>query len=179
VFVVGLFSLLHAQERNGYRVIERAEIALDDSTPPNGTNTTVLPDFSGVEDPKEVAALIIVSVITTLLTGAAGKIPSLPRPVLPILAPLLGLLMGIGLKYAQGLPWWTPGLTLIAGAAGVGWREIVNQNITKRNRPLELSKTKARPIDHAVALNETRPEIPTREEARDRQQAVKDQKESP
>jgi hypothetical protein len=160
VLLLGLFFSAFAQETNG---------PADTDSPP--ALDPGIPSLPEARDPKEVAALLIVSVITTLLTAAVGKIQKLPRPVLPILSPALGFLIGVGISWAEGLPWWTPGLTAIAGAAGVGWREIINQNLTKRLKPLELSKTKARPIDSAVALNENLPTIPTRKEAREIQSA--------
>jgi hypothetical protein len=147
------------------------------------TNGTLIVDTGGAtpldpvtpELPKDLEGLwlLAIMVISPLLIAALGKIPALPRPVLTIIGPALGLGLGILLDKmnALNLAWWH-----VAGAASMATtiREIFNQWVTKRLKPLELSKTRARPIDHAVAVNENNPAVPTRAEARAHQQARKD-----
>ena len=58
-------------------------------------------------------------------------VPKIPAPVLPVIAPVVGVLLGLivnGVTKAH-LGWID---TAMFGALGVWVRELVNQNITKR-----------------------------------------------
>jgi hypothetical protein len=92
-----------------------------------------------------------IALITPVIVWAFGKIPTLPRPVLPLLAPLTGLLIGFALQKlgALHLTWWDGAK---AGTVAVFIRESVNQLVTKQLFPLEGSKTSANPTDTAVAV---------------------------
>lgn len=116
------------------------------------TNIVVDPTTAPLPQTKEEFAIYLIPIVTAGIVWLIGKIPGLPRPVLPIIAPLFGLGFGWALTKLQLLPWWTPGLTAIAGMAGVGWRELINQNVTKWFKPREFSKTATTPIDAAVVV---------------------------
>lgn len=92
-----------------------------------------------------------IAAISPVIVWLCSKIPALPRPALPIIAPVVGVGLGALLRWVGGLhlAWWDAGL---AGAAAVGVREIINQAITKQISPLEGSKTDAAPVDGAVAV---------------------------
>lgn len=92
-----------------------------------------------------------ISIITPLIVYGFGKIPQLPRPILPILTPVIGVLLGLIMKKlgALNLSWVDMAQ---AGAVAVFIRESVNQLITKQMKPLEDSKTNAKPVDGAVAV---------------------------
>jgi hypothetical protein len=73
--------------------------------------------------------------ITPVIIWLVSKIPAdLPKPLLPILTPIVGLLLGSGLKWlgAADLGWVD---MVQAGALAVFVREVVNQTITKRLQP--------------------------------------------
>lgn len=118
----------------------------------SGTNQISL--FDPNEAPsKEGLWKIAIGLLTTFVVWAVSKIPNIPRPFLPAVSPLIGIGVGYGLTFMStlNLPWWDAGM---AGGLGVTIREIFNQWVTKRLQPLEESKTKAKPIDHAVAVSD-------------------------
>lgn len=94
-----------------------------------------------------------IMIITPVIVLGISKIPKLPRPVLPIIAPILGVILGQLLKLGDqaNLPWWD---SAAAGGLAVWLRETVNQTITKQFKPLEESKTDAKPVDNAVAVED-------------------------
>lgn len=92
-----------------------------------------------------------IAIVTPVIVWGISKIPSVPRPVLPTLAPLLGVALGAALNKLAELNLSWVDMTQ-AGAAAVAIREIFNQWVTKQMRPAEASKTHARPIDNAVAV---------------------------
>lgn len=81
----------------------------------------------------DLAALIpqiglpLIAVVVPLAIGAFKKlIPSIPTMFLPIIAPVLGALLDLGLAYLASIP--ATGLAgALAGLAGVGVREIKDQ----------------------------------------------------
>lgn len=95
-----------------------------------------------------------ISITTPLVIWLFGKIPQLPRPVLPFLTPFVGIALGFGLqKLGQlNMGWVDMGQ---AGMVAVAIREGFNQAITKQLRPLEDSKTNTKPVDGAVAVAPT------------------------
>lgn len=95
-----------------------------------------------------------IGIITPVIIWAFSKIPNIPRPLLPVLTPFVGLLLGVVLKYLASLHlnWMDMAQ---AGALGVFIRETVNQLVTKQLTPLEASKTAAKPVDGAIAVKDT------------------------
>lgn len=73
-----------------------------------------------------------VAFITPLIIAAVKwATPKIPTWALPSMAPLVGLLVGLGTNALVGLHLsWVDCAAL--GTLGVGIREIVNQNVTKR-----------------------------------------------
>jgi hypothetical protein len=159
LLLAGLCFATWGQETERPRAIATEEISLDTNAPPPFDPETPLPKT------LEEFWFYGIALITPLVVFGFGKIPQLPRPVLPMLGPLVGIILGFVLEKAgaMNIPWWHGGL---AGAFATTLREMVNQLVTKQLKPLELSKTRAKPVDHAVAVNETKPENPTRPEAR-------------
>lgn len=76
---------------------------------------------------------IAVPLITALLKKA---IPALPGKILPVLAPVLGVVCAVGDALATGgvLDGATLGAGAVMGSAGVGVREVYDQNIKRRRR---------------------------------------------
>lgn len=93
-----------------------------------------------------------IAAITPVITWAFGKIPQLPRPVLPVLTPFIGMLLGFILKKADAanLHWYS---AAGAGTIAVFLREVTNQLVTKQLKPREDSKTAAKPVDGAVVVH--------------------------
>lgn len=94
----------------------------------------------------------VIAIVTPGIVYLIGKIPPLPRWVLPSITPLVGLGLGLILKYlgAANLAWVDMAQ---AGALAVFVREVINQTITKQVKPLEESKTEAKPVDDAITVN--------------------------
>jgi len=76
-----------------------------------------------------------VAFITPLIIQAVRwLVPKVPTWALPSMAPLVGLLVGLGTNALVGLHLsWVDCAAL--GTLGVGIREIVNQTVTKRIAP--------------------------------------------
>lgn len=75
---------------------------------------------------QQAIATLATTVVVPLLLAAAKKlIPKLPKASLPVAAPLLGALVDVGTHYATGTS--NPLLGALAGSAGVGLRELVDQ----------------------------------------------------
>ena len=93
-----------------------------------------------------------IAAVTPVITWLFGKIPQLPRPVLPVLTPFIGMVLGFILKKAEAahLSWYS---AAAAGSMAVFIRESVNQLVTKQLKPREESKTEAKPVDGAVAVH--------------------------
>lgn len=94
-----------------------------------------------------------IGLVTMVIVWAVSKIPNVPRPMLPLVSPFIGMALNYGLTFMSSLnlPWWEAGM---AGGLGVTIREIFNQWVTKQMKPLEASKTDAKPVDHAVAVSD-------------------------
>lgn len=93
-----------------------------------------------------------IAAITPVIVWAFGKIPMLPRPILPVLTPFVGMLLGFILQKlnAAHLHWYS---AAGAGTIAVFLREATNQLVTKQLKPREDSKTAAKPIDGAVVVH--------------------------
>lgn len=76
---------------------------------------------------KSQLLLSLIPVLVPLFIAALKlAVPKVPKPLLPILAPILGGLADAGIAYAAGSA-ANPMLGAALGAAGVGVREIVDQ----------------------------------------------------
>lgn len=117
------------------------------NSPPFDPNTAALPVT------KEDFWNWGIALATPAVIWLIGKVPSIPRPVLPFLGPLLGIVLAvIGQKLGgMNLSWWDGAKY---GALATTFREMFNQVITKQLKPLEASKTKTAPVDKAVAVHE-------------------------
>lgn len=74
----------------------------------------------------QLVQLLIPMVVVPMLTwGVKWALPKIPTFLLPILAPVLGLSVDFGLSYLTNSG--NPLYGAIAGSAGVGLREIVDQ----------------------------------------------------
>lgn len=104
-----------------------AALAATNST---GNVETNFPTVSLPTKPSEYWTLII-SVITPGIVYCIGKVRSVPRPLLPIMTPVIGIVLGLALNYASkfNLSWFDMAQ---AGALAVFIREAVNQAITKQ-----------------------------------------------
>lgn len=92
------------------------------------------------------------TVATVVVTWALGKVPQLPRPVLPLITPVLGILLGVGLNALTRANFAWVDLAQV-GALAVFIRESVNQVVTKQMMPLEESKTNTKPVDKAITVS--------------------------
>ena len=75
--------------------------------------------------------LAIGAVSPVIIWGLAKVMPKIPRPVLPVLTPLVGMGVGAGVNWlgGQNLSWVEMAK---AGALAVFFREVVNQWVTRR-----------------------------------------------
>lgn len=111
-----------------------------------GTTLAVMAQTNSVPEHPDLPQTVseywkygIAAVTPLIIWGIQALIPKVPRRLLPVLTPFVGLLLGLVLNKLANLqlPW----IDLAeAGALAVFIREVVNQNITK---PLEASKEKA------------------------------------
>jgi hypothetical protein len=91
-------------------------------------------------------------VLTPVIVYILGRWKSVPRKLLALSAPAIGFVVGWGLdKVTTGLN-IDLGNAALSGGAGVALREIWNNFFTKKKKPLEESKTNAKPVDGAVAV---------------------------
>lgn len=97
-----------------------------------------------------------ISLVTPVIIWLVGKIEKLPRPVLPLLTPVVGIALGLALKHLANLNLGWMDMAQ-AGTVAVFIREAVNQVITKQLKPGEASKTDAKPVDGAVVTATTPP----------------------
>lgn len=69
----------------------------------------VIPPGLGFPDGKDAGWLLLVPPATATIAWALGKIPALPKPLLPWITPLAGIGIGALLNYAAkaNLPWWS------------------------------------------------------------------------
>lgn len=131
-------------------VLMLAQTPATNEAPAIGTDPAIFP--SG----REAYWKWAIAIVTPLIVWGVSKIPNVPRPVLPTLAPILGFGLGFALqKLTEANFTWVD--TTQAGLAATGIREIFNQWVTKQMKPLEASKTDAVPIDRAVAVSASTP----------------------
>jgi hypothetical protein len=81
-----------------------------------GTNTPPTSDPGGFPVGKDAAWLTLIPPLAATITWLIGKIPPLPKVVLPWLTPVAGLAIGAVLRWGAGanLPWWS-----VAGAGAI------------------------------------------------------------
>lgn len=97
-----------------------------------------------------------ISLVTPVIIWLVGKIDKVPRPILPLLTPLVGIVLGLALKHLAALKLGWVDMAQ-AGTVAVFIRESVNQVITKQLKPGEASKTEAKPVDGAVVTTPPKP----------------------
>lgn len=126
-------------------------VLVDINTTPTNNLSAFDPGTADFPRTKEQFWTWGISLITPIIIYGFGKIPQLPRPVLPLLTPLVGLLLGVALQKlaALNLTWMDMAQ---AGTVAVFIRESVNQLVTKQLRPLEGSKTKSQPVDDGITV---------------------------
>lgn len=94
------------------------------------TNTP--PDLPPLPGDKSAFWQLAIAGATPLIVWAATLVvPKLPRKLLPVLTPFIGIALGTILNWlaGQNFTWYESGA---AGLLGVGVREIFHQQITKR-----------------------------------------------
>lgn len=118
------------------------------------TNDVALdPSKTPFPNTKEEFWVWAISLVTPAIVWLFGKIPQLPRPILPMLTPAIGIALGLGLRQLANLHLnWVD--MAQAGTVAVFIRETVNQLVTKQMKPLEESKTNTKPVDGAVTVKE-------------------------
>lgn len=84
-----------------------------------------------------------IAAITPFIIYGISRIPKLPKPVLPTITPIVGILLGLGLKQldAANLSWVDMGE---AGALAVFIREVTNQWVTKQLKTVEDQRKELR-----------------------------------
>ncbi len=124
---MGLFHIAQAQETNGLVLT---------NMPPSGSGNPI-PD--GVDS----GWLMFIPPITFTLTWLVGKIPPLPKVILPWITPLLGVIVGAMTNWATkaNLPWWS---SAGAGAIAVALFEAA-KGITKAGPESALTPTQKPP----------------------------------
>jgi len=99
------------------------------------TNATVFPDISGNALPSTVSDYwkwAIAGVTPMLVAGVNSLVPKIPKVLLPLSTPLLGIGLGAGLNAltSANLTWVDMAQ---AGALAVFVREVVNQAVKARS----------------------------------------------
>ena len=80
--------------------------------------------------PSDFWVLGIGLVTPIIVSGVRRWVPAIPTVCLPLITPVIGLLIGLGLHYAgQDFSWWDGAK---AGALAVFFRETVDQAIKAR-----------------------------------------------
>lgn len=69
------------------------------SLPPAPTDLSIFPTS------KDSIWLALITPITFTITWLVGKIPPLPKEILPWLTPVIGILIGTGIRYATNAHW--------------------------------------------------------------------------
>jgi hypothetical protein len=100
------------------------------------TNTT--PTVPGI-DPSlfptgDAAWLALIPPLTAFITWLLGKIPPLPKGILPWITPLLGIGIGYALNYINGAQ-LSPALTAGAGAVAVFLYEAAKSSLVDKANP--------------------------------------------
>lgn len=143
VILLGLFTSVMAQNPIEPAAESRVEIT-DSPSATAGNGTIDLPKS------KSQYWTLAISAITPMIVYLFGKIPQLPRPILPVITPFVGVGLGLLLDKMTSLnfTWWD---SAQAGALAVFIRESINQAIIKQMKPGEGSKTKAQPVDGNIS----------------------------
>ena len=102
------------------------------------TNTNGLPGLPGV-DPGlfptgDAALLALIPPLTALITWLLGKIPPLPKGILPWVTPFLGIGIGYLLQFINGAQ-LSPALTAAAGGLAVFLYEAAKSALVDKNNP--------------------------------------------
>lgn len=99
------------------------------------TNTNGLPGIDVSQFPTGDAAwLALIPPLTTLITWLLGKIPPLPKGILPWITPLLGIGIGYVLQYINGAK-LSPALTAAAGGLAVFIYEAAKSALVDKANP--------------------------------------------
>lgn len=109
-----------------------------------GTNTPpATPDPNGLPFGVDALKLALVPFLTFIITWALGKIPPLPKGLLPVLTPVIGVLVGSLTKWATDSHWplW---LSAVTGAASVAIFETL-KNATNAGPESALTPTPTPP----------------------------------
>lgn len=69
------------------------------------TNTPPVNPLPGMPEGKEAIWLTLVAPITFMVTWLVGKIPPLPKVILPWITPVVGILLGQVMKWATDSHW--------------------------------------------------------------------------
>lgn len=99
------------------------------------TNTNGLPGIDVSQFPTGDAAwLALIPPLTAFITWLLGKIPPLPKGILPWVTPLLGIGIGYVLKYINGAE-LSPALTAGAGGLAVFIYEAAKGALVDKSNP--------------------------------------------
>ena len=99
------------------------------------TNTNGLPGIDVSQFPTGDAAwLALIPPLTAFITWLLGKIPPLPKGILPWVTPLLGIGIGYVLKYINGAE-LSPALTAGAGGLAVFIYEAAKGALVDKANP--------------------------------------------
>jgi hypothetical protein len=100
------------------------------------TNTT--PTVPGIDPSQfptgDAAWLALIPPLTAFITWLLGKIPPLPKGILPWITPLLGIGIGYALNYINGAQ-LSPALTAGAGAVAVFIYEAAKSSLVDKANP--------------------------------------------
>lgn len=100
------------------------------------TNNT--PGGTGFDPSKfptgDAAWLALIPPLTAFITWALGKIPPLPKGILPWITPLLGIGIGYAIKAINGAQ-LSPALTAGAGAVAVFIYEAAKNGLVDKTNP--------------------------------------------
>jgi hypothetical protein len=74
-----------------------------------GAQTNLPPAVPAFPHGKEASWMALIPPITFTITWLFGKIPALPKVILPWITPLVGLGIGTALEWSSGQnwPWWS------------------------------------------------------------------------
>jgi hypothetical protein len=99
------------------------------------TNTNSLPGFDPSQFPTgDAAILAFIPPITAFITWLLGKIPPLPKGLLPWITPALGVGVGYLLQYINGAK-LSPALTAAAGGLAVFIYEAAKSALVDKQNP--------------------------------------------
>lgn len=124
VLFAGLFQAVLAQATNGTVLT---------NTPPIDPANPLFPQG------KEAIWLALIPPATFTITWIFGKIPQLPKEILPWITPVIGVILGLVMNWATkaNFPWWS---SAGAGAIAVAIYEAA-KNMTKAGPESALTPT--------------------------------------